>query len=109
MAKRFAQFIGKTTMHVQGWSAETKKIMPVGQGSMDWKKIFAAAKTGVIKKLFCGNEPGNNESQRSSPSKSVGLMWAWLDVALCHVRRELPYCKRFDIMIYLCHFIRGVT
>jgi sugar phosphate isomerase/epimerase len=36
-------------MHVQGWSAETRKIAAVGQGTLDWKKIFAAAKTGGIK------------------------------------------------------------
>ena len=32
------------SMHVQGWSAKTDKIMPVGQDTLDWKKIFAAAK-----------------------------------------------------------------
>jgi sugar phosphate isomerase/epimerase len=40
------------SMHVQGWSAETKTVMPVGQDSLDWKKIFSAAKTGGIKNYF---------------------------------------------------------
>ena len=40
------------SMHVQGWSATTKKIMPVGQDTLDWKKIFTAAKTGGIKNYF---------------------------------------------------------
>ena len=40
------------SMHVQGWSAKTRKITPVGQGTLDWKKIFAAAKTGGIKNYF---------------------------------------------------------
>jgi len=40
------------SMHVQGWSAEAKKIMPVGQDTLDWKKIFTAAKTGGIKNYF---------------------------------------------------------
>jgi len=40
------------SMHVQGWSAQTKKIVPVGQDSLDWKKIFTAAKTGGIKNYF---------------------------------------------------------
>jgi len=40
------------SMHVQGWSAETKKITPVGQGTLDWKKIFTAAKTGGVKNYF---------------------------------------------------------
>ena len=39
-------------MHVQGWSAQTKKIMPVGQDTLDWKKIFTAARTGGIKNYF---------------------------------------------------------
>jgi sugar phosphate isomerase/epimerase len=40
------------SMHVQGWSAKTKKIVPVGQGTLDWKKIFAAAKVGGVKNYF---------------------------------------------------------
>jgi hypothetical protein len=39
-------------MHVQGWSAATKKIMPVGQDTLDWKKIFTAAKTGGVQNYF---------------------------------------------------------
>jgi hypothetical protein len=39
-------------MHVQGWSAKTKKIVPVGQGTLDWKKIFTAATTGGVKNYF---------------------------------------------------------
>jgi sugar phosphate isomerase/epimerase len=52
-AEYFTKYSGRfISMHVQGWSAETKKIMPVGQDSLDWKKIFAAAKTGGIKNYF---------------------------------------------------------
>jgi sugar phosphate isomerase/epimerase len=40
------------SMHVQGWSAKTKKIAPVGQDTLDWKHIFTAAKTGGIKNYF---------------------------------------------------------
>jgi len=40
------------SMHVQGWSAKTKKITPVGRGTLDWKKIFTAAKTGGVKNYF---------------------------------------------------------
>jgi sugar phosphate isomerase/epimerase len=39
-------------MHVQGWSAKTRKITAVGQGTLDWPKIFAAAKTGGVKNYF---------------------------------------------------------
>ncbi|HKW56957.1 MAG TPA: sugar phosphate isomerase/epimerase [Candidatus Acidoferrum sp.] len=40
------------SMHVQGWDASTKKIVAVGQGTLDWKKIFTAAKTGGVKNYF---------------------------------------------------------
>ena len=39
-------------MHVQDWSSETKKTMAVGQGDMDWVKIFTAAKPGGIRNYF---------------------------------------------------------
>jgi len=49
----FTKYPGRfISMHVQGWSAETQKVMPVGQDTLDWKKIFAAAKTGGIKNYF---------------------------------------------------------
>ena len=52
-AEYFTKYPGRfLSMHVQGWSAEAKKIMPVGQDTLDWKKIFAAAKTGGIKNYF---------------------------------------------------------
>jgi len=52
-AEYFTKYPGRfISMHVQGWSAETKKTVPVGQGSLDWKKIFTAAKTGGIKNYF---------------------------------------------------------
>lgn len=40
------------SMHVQGWSATDKKIVPVGQGTLDWNRIFSAAKVGGIKNYF---------------------------------------------------------
>ncbi len=52
-AEYFTKYPGRfISMHVQGWSAETKKIVPVGQGNLDWKKIFTAAKIGGIKNYF---------------------------------------------------------
>jgi len=52
-AEYFTKYPGRFfSMHVQGWSAQTKKIMPVGQGTLDWKKIFTAAKTGGVKNYF---------------------------------------------------------
>ncbi len=40
------------SMHVQGWSAQTKKIVPVGQDTLNWKKIFIAAKPAGVKNYF---------------------------------------------------------
>lgn len=40
------------SMHVQGWSAQTRQITPVGQGTLHWKRIFTAAKTGGIKNYY---------------------------------------------------------
>jgi sugar phosphate isomerase/epimerase len=52
-AEYFTNYPGRFfSMHVQGWSAEAKKVTPVGQDTLDWKKIFTAAKTGGIKNYF---------------------------------------------------------
>lgn len=52
-AEYFTKYPGRfISMHVQGWSAETKKVTPVGKGTLDWTKIFTAAKTGGIQNYF---------------------------------------------------------
>ena len=52
-AEYFTKYPGRyISMHLQGWSAETKKVMPVGQDTLDWKKIFSAAKVGGIQNYF---------------------------------------------------------
>jgi sugar phosphate isomerase/epimerase len=52
-AEYFTKYPGRfISMHVQGWSAEAKKVVAVGQDSLDWKKIFTTAKTGGIKNYF---------------------------------------------------------
>ena len=52
-AEYFMKYPGHfISMHVQGWSAQTGKIAAVGQDSLDWKKIFSAARTGGIKNYF---------------------------------------------------------
>jgi sugar phosphate isomerase/epimerase len=40
------------SMHVQGWNPQTRKYAAVGQDSLDWKKIFSAAKFAGIKNYF---------------------------------------------------------
>lgn len=52
-AEYFTKYPGRfISMHVQGWSTQTRKIAAVGQDSLDWKKIFTAAETGGIKNYF---------------------------------------------------------
>ena len=52
-AEYFMKYPGHfISMHVQGWAAQTQKIAAVGQDSLDWKKIFTAAKTGGVKNYF---------------------------------------------------------
>ncbi|MGO9240935.1 MAG: sugar phosphate isomerase/epimerase family protein [Bryobacteraceae bacterium] len=52
-AEYFTRYPGRfISMHVQGWSVKDKKIAAVGQDSLDWKKIFSAAKIGGIKNYF---------------------------------------------------------
>jgi len=52
-AEYFTKYPGRfVSMHVQDWSPATRKEMAVGQGTLDWKKIFTAAKTGGIKNYF---------------------------------------------------------
>jgi sugar phosphate isomerase/epimerase len=53
VAEYFMKYPGRfMSMHVQDWSPETKQQMAVGQGSLDWKKIFTAAKTGGIRNYY---------------------------------------------------------
>jgi len=40
------------SMHLQDWNAETKTLVAVGKGTIDWKKVFTAAKTGGVKSYF---------------------------------------------------------
>jgi sugar phosphate isomerase/epimerase len=52
-AEYFTKYAGRfISMHVQGWSAQTRSIAAVGQDTLDWKKIFAAAKIGGIRNYF---------------------------------------------------------
>jgi sugar phosphate isomerase/epimerase len=49
----FTRYPGRfNSMHVQGWTADTQKIVAVGEGTLDWKKIFTAAKVGGIENYF---------------------------------------------------------
>jgi sugar phosphate isomerase/epimerase len=52
-AEYFSRYPGRfTSMHIQDWSATTKKTVAAGQGDLDWTKIFFAAKAGGLKNYF---------------------------------------------------------
>jgi sugar phosphate isomerase/epimerase len=52
-ARYFRKYPGRfISMHAQGWDARTKKIVAVGQGTLNWKDIFEAAKVGGIKNYY---------------------------------------------------------
>ncbi len=40
------------SIHLQDWSASEKKTVAIGSGVVDWKGVFAAAKTGGVKNYF---------------------------------------------------------
>jgi sugar phosphate isomerase/epimerase len=52
-AEYFLKYPGRFfSMHLQDWNAETKTAAAVGKGSIDWKRVFTAAKTGGVKNYF---------------------------------------------------------
>jgi len=52
-AEYFMKYPGRFfSMHLQDWNPETKAIVAVGKGSIDWKKVFTAAKTGGVKNYY---------------------------------------------------------
>jgi len=40
------------SLHLQDWSSTEKKPVAIGQGVVDWNKLFTAAKTGGVKNYF---------------------------------------------------------
>jgi sugar phosphate isomerase/epimerase len=57
-ADYFTRYPGRfISMHAQGIITATQKYAPIGQDSLDWKKIFTAAKTGGIQNYFVEMEP----------------------------------------------------
>jgi sugar phosphate isomerase/epimerase len=49
VAKHPGRFL---SLHLQDWSAETKKQVAVGQGAINWKKLFAASKAGGVEEYY---------------------------------------------------------
>jgi sugar phosphate isomerase/epimerase len=52
-AEYFAKYPGRfISMHLQDWNPATKTTVAVGKGSIDWKKVFTAAKVGGVKSYY---------------------------------------------------------
>ena len=52
-APYFAKYPGRfVSLHLADWSTADKKLVAVGQGVVDWKKLFAAARKAGVKNYF---------------------------------------------------------
>ena len=53
----FKKYPGRfVSSHLSDWTADKKEV-PIGQGVIDWKEFFAAAKTGGVKNFFVEMSP----------------------------------------------------
>jgi len=49
----FEKYPGRfVSLHLMDWSPSEKRSVPVGQGIIDWKALFAAAMKGGVKNYF---------------------------------------------------------
>src|SRR5579883_2817680 len=49
----FTKYPGRfLSLHLADWSDTEKKQVPIGSGVIDWKNLFAAAKSGGIRNYF---------------------------------------------------------
>ena len=56
-ADYFKKYPGRfISSHLSDWTADKKEV-PIGQGVIDWKEFFAAAKTGGVKNIFVEMAP----------------------------------------------------
>jgi sugar phosphate isomerase/epimerase len=54
----FEKYPGRfISIHLQDWSPTEKKEVTLGQGVVDWKKLFAAARTAGVKNYFVELDP----------------------------------------------------
>jgi sugar phosphate isomerase/epimerase len=52
-AEYFMKYPGRFfSMHLQDWNTTTQTAAAVGKGSIDWRAVFTAAKTGGVKNYF---------------------------------------------------------
>lgn len=56
-ADYFKKYPGRfISSHLSDWTTDKKQV-PIGQGVIDWKEFFAAAKTGGVKNFFVEMDP----------------------------------------------------
>jgi len=54
----FQKYPGRfISLHLKDWSEEEKKPKPIGDGSVDWKELFTAARTAGVKNYFVEMDP----------------------------------------------------
>ena len=69
----FTRYPGRfISAHLADWSPDQKKAVPIGQGIVDWKELFAAAKTGGVKNIFVEMAP---ETFKESAAFIHNLTW----------------------------------
>jgi len=69
----FTRYPGRfISVHLADWSPDQKKAVPVGQGIVDWKELFACAKTGGVKNIFVEMDPS---TFRESADYLYNLTW----------------------------------
>ncbi|HEV8506744.1 MAG TPA: sugar phosphate isomerase/epimerase [Chitinophagaceae bacterium] len=68
-ADYFKKYPGRfISSHLSDWTADKKEV-PVGQGVIDWKEFFAAAKTGGVKNFFVEMAPDKFKDSASYIAK----------------------------------------
>jgi sugar phosphate isomerase/epimerase len=68
-ADYFKKYPGRfISSHLSDWTTDKKEV-PVGQGVIDWKEFFAAAKTGAVKNFFVEMAPDKFKDSASYIAK----------------------------------------
>jgi len=68
-ADYFKKYPGRfISSHLSDWTSDKKEV-PVGQGVIDWKEFFAAAKTGGVKNFFVEMAPDKFKDSASYIAK----------------------------------------
>jgi len=68
-ADYFKKYPGRfISSHLSDWTADKKEV-PVGQGVIDWKEFFAAARTGGVKNFFVEMAPDKFKDSASYIAK----------------------------------------